>query len=320
MGTGTLSFDLKSIEKKYRGQIGYFYGIMFNILIVIGHYVVQKISMNLTTLQILYWEGLQVASYNYITMSYNKMKTYSANMQVNRMLLMRALLGFSGAGAILTGLTLMPLSEAVVIQMMTPVVTGILAIYLLGEKYDFTLTITTAFSFFGVVLISQPEALFGERQNTKQYPYKTLGVILTLIGSLATAIVQLLVKKLGAVSNAYTTAYFFGFGLAMCAPVGQIIKEVNPITIYDVLWIFLLGILRFAAHIFNNKSFAVEDASKITALMYIQLPTAYIIDLFIVGIQVDMLSVIGSVSVFSCIFIMIYKNYMKEKAKKALQT
>ena len=318
MEARTSKFDIESIEKKYRSQVGYFYGILFNILIVAGHYVVQRISKHLTTLQVLQWIGIQVASYNYITMSYKNMRTYSTNIKANVMLLMRAFIGFTGACTILTGLTLMPLSEAVVIQMMTPIITGILAIYLLGERYDFTLAITTTFSFSGVVLISQPEFLFGEGQNAKEYPYKSLGILVTLIGSFITAIVQLLVKKLGAVSNAYATGYFFGFGLAMCAPVGQIIEGINPFSLYDVLWGLLLGLLRFIAHVLNNKSYALEDASKITALMYVQVPTAYVIDLFIVGIQVDIYSVIGSVCVFSCVFIMVYKNYMKEKAKKAL--
>jgi len=299
------------LEKKYKNQIGYIYAIISQISFVLGHSLVQKTSKHLTAFQVMYFIGIQVCMYNYIALALDKSSypsPYATAPRTNKMLLTRAIVGFSGACFILSGLTLMPLSEAIVVQMTGPVFTGLLAICFLKEKYDKTLVLTTIFSFIGVILISKPAIIFGENDAAKDFPFRTLGIIATLIGSLITAVTQITIKKLGAVSSANTTAYYFGFGLATGGPLIQLFKGMNNYYMEDFIWLFFLGISRYISHIFLNKGFALASANKVSLMAYSQVPLAYVIDIFFLGVALEFYSVLGSIFVFSCVFILLYKK------------
>jgi len=229
------------------------------------------------------------------------------------MLLLRGFSGFFGSGLTLTGLFYTPLSEAIVLQMTASVITALLAICFCKEKYDFTLFLTTVFSFAGVVLISKPEFIFGAHQDDYQFPFRTLGIMLTLLGSAAMAVSQILIKKLGSVSDAYSTAMYLGIVFVVMAPIFQTIQGIKFPNMTDMMWMLLIGIVRYFMHVLLNKAFAFEDAGKVALMAYSQVPFAYLIDLVIVGVAVNWYSVMGAISVFSCVFVMLYKNYKKNQ-------
>ena len=210
---------------------------------------------------------------------------------------------------------MLPLSEAVVIQMTSPVFTAILAVFILKETYSATLALTTLFSFLGVILISKPELIFGDNADAGRYPNKTLGIVISLFASFVAAGTQIMVKILGAVSNAYTISLYLGVIMSVWGAVFELFIGINAIFFVDILWGLLLGFLRFIMHVTLNKSYALEDASKVSLIMYSQVPLAYMIDVFIVGVELDRYSVIGSVSVFSCVFVLLYRNYQAKKAQ-----
>jgi len=304
-----LSSFFSRLEARWKSQIGFFYAIISQISFLIGHSLVQKSSKHLKSIQILYFIGIQVCTFNYIAMAFDKSSIVcSKSPRTNKMQIARAFLGFLGACFILSGLPMMPLSEAIVIQMTTPIFTGLLAISFLNEKYDKTLALTTIFSFLGVILISKPSVIFGENNSAQAFPQRTIGIFITLIGAFVNATTQIAVKKLGAVSSANTTAFYFGLGLALGGPLLQFFQGVNSLQSEDLIWLFLLGISRYISHIFLNKGYALANANKVSLMGYVQVPLAYIIDIFFVGIAVDFYSVLGSACVFSCLFILLLKN------------
>ena len=302
---------ITSLEASYPTQIGFFYAFLSQVAYLVGHFFVQKVSKHVTPIQVLYLIGLQVCTYNHFTVNHMKLSTYSNDTKLTKMFVFRAIIGFSGACFNLTGLAMMILSEAVVIQMTAPVLTGLLAICFLKEKYDLTLLMTTVFSFVGVIFLSQPEFLFGNSTSSGESSLKTAGIIVNLIGSLLTAVTQITVKKLGSVSNPYTTGYYYGFGLAIGGPVLQIFQGIKDPQASDLFWSIFVGITRYFAHVFMNKSYALGEANKISLMAYLQVPMAYIVDIFILGIDVDFYSIVGSISIFSCVFITLYKNYKR---------
>jgi len=213
----------------------------------------------------------------------------------------------------------MPLSESIVLQMTSPVFTGLLAFFFLGEKYDRILILTTIFSLFGIILISKPAIIFGasSEKEAATYPYRSIGVTFTLIGSFVTAVVQIILKKLGSVSNATTSGFYWGFGLAMSAPLVQLFQGTRSFYLGLFAWLFLLAIFRYLSQIYLHKGFTLGEANKVSLISYFQVPLAYIIDVFILGVAVDVYSIIGSICVFSCVFVMLYKNYRDAKEKNA---
>jgi len=301
---------LDRVEKKYPNQIGYIYALLSHLFFVSGHYFIQKASKHLNAVQVLYLIGIQLTTYNYFTLVAKKLSPYSPKPHTTKMLWLRGICGFIGGCFLLSGLPLVPLSEAVVLQMTTPAFTGILAVFLLSEVYDMRLLFTTLFSFIGVMLISKPDFIFGGSGSSgKAYDQKSLGIILLLITSVIASFAQIIIKKLGDLSNPCTTALYLGIAGVFGAPILQIMSGVNQIYLEDILHLAIVGVLRYASHYFLNKSYAYGEAGKISLMFYSQVPFAYIIDLIFVGTRPDFYSVIGSFSIFSCVFIMLHKQY-----------
>jgi len=307
--------DFGILEQKYPNQIGYIYALLSHLFFVSGHYFIQKASKHLNSVQVLYLIGIQLTTYNYVTLVTKKLSPYSPKPQTTKMLWLRGICGFIGGCFLLSGLPLVPLSEAVVLQMTTPAFTGILAIFLLSEVYDTRLLLTTLFSFIGVMLISKPDFIFGTRaapiNGEKSYDKKSLGIILLLITSVIASFAQIIIKKLGNMSNPCTTALYLGIVGVFGAPILQIINGVRDIYLEDIFHLMIVGVLRYASHYFLNKSYAHGEAGKISLMFYSQVPFAYIIDLIFVGLRPDFYSVLGSISIFSCVFIMLHKQYQQ---------
>ena len=306
--------NLATIEKKLPSYIGYVYAVLSNSIFVLGHYFVQKISKRFSADQVLFYVGVQLFLYNYATVKAQKISCCPKIPHTTRMLLLRAIFGFVAGIFFYRGLPMVPLSEGIVVQMLTPVITGILAIMLLREKYDMTLLITTILSVTGVLLITKPDFIFGEEtQQTNEYPQRTFGLFLLLLCSFLASFSQILIKKLGSVSNAYNTGMYLGLGFALSSAVCQITKGVDVGNASIYIWLAVIGLSRYLAHVLLNKSYAFGDAGKIALFAYLQVPFGYIIDIFIVGRSPDFYSGLGSVSIFSSVFVTLYKQYQTKK-------
>jgi len=300
-------------------QIAFLYAFIAQTSFVVAQSLVQVLTKSLTPIQVLYFAGLVVAIINYFIMKRQGESTYSKIPKITKMLLFRGFFGFACAVFLNTGISLMPLSESIVIQQTSPVFTGLLAFCLLSEKYNRTLVLTTIFSFVGIILISKPAAIFGANSEKEAavFPYRSLGIVLTLIGSFANSVIQITLKKIGGASSPNSTAFYWGIGLTMSSPIVQTFKGAKPFYFGLTVLLVLVGLCRFINQIYLHKSFALGEANKVSLISYSQVPIAYIVDVFIFGVTVDIYSAIGSVCVFSCVFLMIYKNHTETKMKNA---
>jgi len=309
--------SISTLEKKYPAHIGYLYAFLTHFIGVVGTYLIQRVSRDFSSNQVLHFVGVQLVAYNYATASHKKLPCCPSNPSITSKLILRALAGMTSGILFYGGLPLAPLSEATVVQMSTPVMTGILALAFLNERYDRTLLLTTIFSLMGILMITKPPFLFGATEDDSQYPYKTFGLIILLVSSLFNSFGQILIKKLGAVSNAYTTSFYVGIGFCFSSSLGQIMQGVtSPADWIPYLWILLIGASRYLTHLLNNKSYALGNAGKISLISYAQVPVAYLIDLVIVGRELDFYSGLGSLSVFSSMFIMLFKQFKQSKTAK----
>ena len=297
-------------EKTYPTYMGYVYAILTNILLVFGNLFIQNVSKNFTSNQVLYFVGVQLASYSFITTKHNKVPTCHSTPRITRMLILRAVLGFSGAIFFYKGMSVVPLAEGTVVQMLTPIITGILALLFLKEKYDITLLLSTIFSVIGVLFVNKPGFLFGETvPSDKSYPDQTFGLFLLLVSSFLGSISQVILKKLGSVSNPFTTSFYLGIGFSISASIAVVLQGIKNPSLSVYIWLPMLGLVRFLIHALMGKSYAFGDAGKISLISYAQVPIAFIVDIFIVGRNPDLYSILGSFSVFSSVFIMLYKHY-----------
>jgi len=73
----------------------------------------------------------------------------------------------------------------------------------------------------------------------------------------------------------------------------------------------VVGVMHFGAHTLMNKSFSLGNTGTISLMMYSQVFWAYLIDILYKGTQLDFYSILGSGSIFFCMFITFYKVHMK---------
>ena len=300
-------FSFTLFEERFPNSIGYVYALICHLLIVIQADNIKRTSKSLNTFQILAGMAIQLAVFNYASLKRRNLPICYNNTRTNRLLFLRAGIGPIGTCTGTLSFVLLPLSEAIAIQMTTPAITAILAIIILKENFDWTIFINSIASFIGVLLIAKPSFLFGTGLDNLAYPYRNFGIIVGLTGTFIGSIIQILLKKLGPVSNPYTITMHLGISLTAASSVVQIFVGINDWRAIDLFLMLITGTLSSMAFLLMNKSYSFGEAGKIAIMFYSRVLFAYIIDILIHSNHPDFYSILGSASIFSSVFIMMYK-------------
>lgn len=101
------------------------------------------------------------------------------------MLMLRGGLGFLSVSALFFGLQFLPLADATAFTFLAPVFVALLSPYLLGEHPP-RVWPAVALCLLGVVLVTQPEVLFGTARLT------TVGVAIGIVQPFAAAMAKVL--------------------------------------------------------------------------------------------------------------------------------
>jgi len=211
------------------------------------------------------------------------------------------------------GFTLIPVSECTAIQMTSPAFTAMLATIFFGEKYDIMLFLNTVLCFFGVMFISKPAFLFGTGEGNAESPHRSLGVMIALSGAFVGSFVQICLKKLGSMVSPFINTLTFAIFLGPIMAVAQIVVGMGDVYLSDVIAVAGIGLCHCGAHVLMNKSFALGSASTISLMMYSQVFLAYIIDIVFMGTALEFYSVIGSINIFLCLFITLFRLRMQNR-------
>ena len=308
-------FSFNTIERKYPNYIGYLYALICHFSFVIMGSMIQRSSKRLRTYQVINAFGITLAFFNYANLQHKKVLPCSKKPKTNRLMILRACVGPLGAISMTVGLSMLPLSEATALQMTTPVITAILAIFILKEKFDMMIFINSIFSFVGVLFIAKPSFLFDDNSGIV-YENRTLGVLIILFGSFAGAFIQIILKKLNPLSNPFSISFHFGLILSGIAGIGQIVQGVKDVEIVDLITLAGVGLLNFTSLLLLTKSYGFGDAGKISLMFYTQVLFAYMIEIVIDRIIPDTYSFIGSVFIFSSVFVMLYRIHRQKKTAK----
>jgi len=294
--------NFSALEKRYSSSIGYSYALVCHLFFVIANLVVKKTGKHLNVFQMLYGIAVQLIIYNFTILKTKKIPICSNKTLTTKLLFLRAILGPLGACCGIFGFVLLPLSEASALQMTTPAIAAILAAIFLGETYDLIMFLNSVFCFAGVVLISKPSFIFSENAGNEIFEYRSLGILLTVTGAILGGFIQIVLKKLGSLTTPYANTFHFGVFLALVTSFGQVIKGVNEVSMVDGIAITAVGLMNFISHTLMNKSYSFGNAGTISLMFYSQVFFAYVIDIFYERIAPDFYSVLGSLSIFSCVF------------------
>ena len=189
-----------------------------------------------------------------------------------RPLVLRGLLGFGGLAGYYIALARLPLADAVVLQNATPLLTGVLAWWLLDEPIGWPSAIAMACGIVGVALVARPN---GDGLDP-------IGVIAALGGVSCSSIAYVTVRRLSRTVHPLVIVLYFPLVATPLALPWMLASFVVPGPI-DALLLVGLAVATQVGQVFLTMGLAVESAGKATSINYLQVAFAMLWQLAVFG-------------------------------------
>jgi drug/metabolite transporter (DMT)-like permease len=187
-------------------------------------------------------------------------------------LVLRGLLGFGGLTGYYIALDRLPLADATVLQNSTPLLTGVLAWWLLDERIGWSTAVAIACGIAGVALIVRPS---GDGIDPT-------GVIAAL-GSVACAsVAYVTVRRLSRTVHPLVIVLYFPLMATPLALPWMLASFVVPEPV-DLLLLVALAAATQVGQVFLTLGLAVESAGRATSINYLQVAFAMLWQLAVFG-------------------------------------
>ncbi|HEX3479298.1 MAG TPA: DMT family transporter [Kofleriaceae bacterium] len=187
-------------------------------------------------------------------------------------LVVRGLLGFGGLAGYYIALDRLPLADATVLQNATPLLTGVLAWWLLDEPIGWTTAVAIACGVAGVALIARPSD--GVLDPT--------GVLAALGGVSCSSVAYVTVRRLSRTVHPLVIVLYFPLIATPLALPWMLASFVVPGPV-DLLLLVALGVATQVGQVLLTMALAIESAGKATSLNYLQVAFAILWQLAVFG-------------------------------------
>ncbi len=191
-----------------------------------------------------------------------------------RRLMLRGLLGFSALACYYLSLVRLPLADATTLQNTTPLVTALLAWWLLGEKLGWGAAVAIAAGLGGVMLVVQPAAGTSD----------PAGIAVAIAGATFSAIAYVTVRQLSRTEHPLVIVFYFPLVATPLALPWAATHLVWP-TPYEWLLLVGIGATTQIGQVFMTMGLAIERAGRATSVAYLQVAFAMVWQLVVFGEQ-----------------------------------
>jgi S-adenosylmethionine uptake transporter len=201
--------------------------------------------------------------------------------------LIRGVVGLCGMLLWFYVITLIPLSEAVSITFIVPIITTVAAIIFLKEKVHKKVWLSLCIGFIGVLIIIRP----GFRDLNIAY-------LLALLTPFIWSISSILIKKMVATEKPETITLYVSFIMfVLSIPVAA--PYLKPIPVIDLLWFAAIGLLSNFSYIANAICYSKVDVSVVQPFDFSRLIFTAIIAYLAFGESIDLIMIIGALVILS---------------------
>jgi len=183
-----------------------------------------------------------------------------------KLLIFRGLTGSIALLCFFWSLVRLPLAEATVLFYMSPVFAAVLAAIFLREPLRLLESLGLGLNILGVVLVAQPEFLFGDASQG----HDLVAIAVGLLGAMMAGSAYAAVRELRKSDHHLVVVFYFPLiSVLICTPL--IVTEYVPPTLTE--WLLLLGIGVFTqiAQIYLTKGLNLEKASRAMSVSYLQI-------------------------------------------------
>lgn len=189
-----------------------------------------------------------------------------------RPLVFRGLLGFGGLTGYYLALARLPLADATTLQNATPLITAVLAWWLLDERIGWPTAIAIACGIAGVTMIVHPS-------RTGLDP---TGVAFALGAVICSSVAYVTVRKLARTEDPLVIVFYFPLVATPLALPWMVVSFVMPQPA-DWLLLVAIGATTQIGQVFLTKGLAIERAGRATTVGYLQVAFAMIWQLVVFG-------------------------------------
>jgi len=219
-------------------------------------------------------------------------------------LLLTATLFFFGA------IIVMPISDALAIAFIAPLLVTIMSPFLLGERIGVYRIVAVLVGFVGTLIIIRPDMRTGT-------DILNVGSLMALGTGTAYAFYSIATRKLSGTAPPIVT-------LTFTALLGTVVMSAampfywSPLTLSDIGWMIGMGMFGALGHYFFIKAYDYAEASYLAPFSYSEIVTATLFGLIFFGDFPDQWTWVGtSIVIGSGIFISMRERYRSRRALDA---
>lgn len=220
-----------------------------------------------------------------------------------KLLLLRSFLGALGVVLFFYAIDHLVLSDADMLNKMSPFLTMIFAAIFLKEHVRRFQMVSIIFAFIGSLFIIKP--VF----NIEIIPY-----IAGVLSAVFAAGAYTVLRALGNKEQFYTIVFYFStFTTVMLLPFVIIFYE--PMTTQQWIYLLAAGVFATVGQFGITVAYKYAPAKEISIFFYSTVVYSALISIFLFGQVPDILSILGYVTIFGASLYMFLKNNDQEKAE-----
>lgn len=175
-------------------------------------------------------------------------------------LVLRGFLGFVALTGYYVAIALLPIADATTIQQLVPLITAILAWWLLDEKIGWGTFVALGCGITGVLVIVHPS---GAGLN----PY---GVLIAVGSAICSSIAYVTIRTLSRSEHPLVIVFYFPLIATPLAIPWAVAEWVTPSAV-DLLLLVAIGVTTQVGQVFLTMGLAAERVGKATAVGYLQI-------------------------------------------------
>ena len=256
-----------------------------------------KYLVDYPTLELVFFRSIGSLA---ITFSFLKVKGIPQWGNQKKLLILRSLVGVTSMVLFFWGVHYITIGSAVTLRYVSPIFAALLAVFFLREVIKPIQWLFFIMAFVGVFLIKSYDT-----------SGSNFGVFLVLLAAFFSAIVYILLSKIGKGDHPVVVVHYFMLLATIVGGIGSFFNWVTP-TITDLFLILSLGLFGFFGQLFMTKAFQNGEAHMVAPFKYVEVLFTLLFGVFVLSESYDFLHLLGTfLVIFGLVLNVLYKSKIK---------
>ena len=238
-----------------------------------------KYLVNFSTFQLVFFRSIGSLLITYSFLKYQGIPQWGNQ---KKLLILRALVGVTSMFLFFWGIHFVSIGSAVTLRYISPIFAAILAVVFLKEVIKPIQWFFFLMAFVGVFLIKSYDPSGSD-----------FGVILILLAAFFSAIVYILISKIGKKDHPVVVVHYFMLVATTLGGLGSFFTWKSP-TNFDLLLLLTLGIFGFFGQLFMTKAFQNAEAHMVAPFKYVEVLFTLLFGVFVLSETYDFFHLLGA--------------------------